>query len=257
MGSPLAPRRETIREAAMTAPPAPDLVFIGNLIVDDVVHADGRTRMGEAGGAVFYAALGAGLWGVRSGVVSVAGRDYPAESLAALQSRDVDLTGIRRLEGAGLRTWLLYESAGRRIIHQLGRPSHADVSPGPRDIRAAFESARIFHLSPMPFEIQRALVGHLGKRPGIFVSVDPHEPVREENLAMWREVLEGVDAFFPSEDELLLEGVKRDPRPVLRRLGTGRLELVAYKRGAHGGILYQRGTDRFTEWPAIEGPTVD
>ena len=41
----------------------PDLVVLGNLLVDDLVFQDGRTRMGEPGGAVLYAALGAALWG--------------------------------------------------------------------------------------------------------------------------------------------------------------------------------------------------
>ena len=43
----------------------PDLVLLGNLLVDDVVFADGSTRMGQAGGAMLYAALAASLWGVR------------------------------------------------------------------------------------------------------------------------------------------------------------------------------------------------
>ena len=47
---------------------APDLVVLGNLLVDDVVFPDGRTRMGEAGGATLYASLGAALKG-RSGQV--------------------------------------------------------------------------------------------------------------------------------------------------------------------------------------------
>jgi sugar/nucleoside kinase (ribokinase family) len=109
----------------------------------------------------------------------------------------------------------------------------------------------------MPFEIQRELIRHLATRPGTFVSVDPHEPVREENLAMWREALADVDAFFPSEDELLLDGADRDPSAALPRLGAGRLKLVAHKRGARGGVLYEREANRFTEWSAIEGPSVD
>jgi len=40
----------------------PDLVVLGNLLVDDMVFPDGRTRMAEPGGATLYAALGASLW---------------------------------------------------------------------------------------------------------------------------------------------------------------------------------------------------
>ena len=33
----------------------PSIVLLGNLLVDDVVHADGATRMGQPGGALLYA----------------------------------------------------------------------------------------------------------------------------------------------------------------------------------------------------------
>src|SRR5213595_1676520 len=100
-------RRSRSREPAVT----PDLVLLGNLLVDDVVFADGRTRMGQPGGAMLYAALAASLWGVRTGCVSLRGDDYPAAALEALRQRDVSLDGIHPLHGDGVRTWLLYEGA--------------------------------------------------------------------------------------------------------------------------------------------------
>ena len=39
--------------------PAPDLVMMGNLLVDDIVLQDGTTLMGEPGGAILHAALAA------------------------------------------------------------------------------------------------------------------------------------------------------------------------------------------------------
>ena len=75
----------------------PDLVVLGNLLVDDMVFPDGRTRMSEPGGATLYAALGASLWGVATGVASVRGDDYPDSALEALAARGVDLSGARPL----------------------------------------------------------------------------------------------------------------------------------------------------------------
>ena len=62
-----------------TAPPT--LVLLGNLLVDDIVLADGRTLLGESGGALLHAALAASLWDARVGLVSVVGSDYPAIGL--------------------------------------------------------------------------------------------------------------------------------------------------------------------------------
>lgn len=228
-----------------------DLVVAGNLLVDDIVYPDGRTRMGEAGGAALYAALGASLWGVTVGVASVRGEDYPIVALDELAARGVDLAGVRALEGPGVRTWLLYEERGRRVIHRLGSPSHAEVSPQSHDLPPHYLGARAVHLAPMPFEIQSELVGSLAARREMALSLDPHEPLREENLPAWRAVLANVDALFVSEDELLLPGVEADPRGALRSLAVGRLRFIAFKRGRRGGFLYDAREREFLEWPPV------
>ncbi|MFM7244896.1 MAG: hypothetical protein ACKO40_12105 [Planctomycetaceae bacterium] len=138
----------------MNAATAPDVVLLGNLLVDDIVLRDGRTLMGEPGGAVLHAALAAALWGARVGICSVAGTDYPAEALAALAARGVDLAAVRRLDRTGGRAWLLYEPAVRRTVHHLDCPSHADVSPTLADVPPTWLAARVFHLAPMPLARQ-------------------------------------------------------------------------------------------------------
>ena len=61
-----------------------DLAVVGNLLVDDIVYEDGRTRMAQPGGATLYAALGARLWGIRVGIISVVGDNYAAPVIVDL-----------------------------------------------------------------------------------------------------------------------------------------------------------------------------
>jgi len=247
----------------------PDLVLLGNLLVDDVVFADGRTRMGEAGGAMLYAALAASLWGVRAGCVSLQGDDYPLAALDALRARGVALDGVHPLHRNGVRTWLLYESAIRRVIHRLGCPTHEAVSPAPAHVPAAWRTARAFHLAPMPFDTQAALVRAIRawespERPA-FVSLDPHLPITPDTVARHRTLLAEVDAFFPSDDEMLLPDATRDPAGVLASLDPAepgaprRLRFVAWKRGARGGTLYDARAKRAHDWAPratrVEDPT--
>jgi cytidine kinase len=226
----------------------PDLVFLGNLIVDDVVLADGRTRMGEAGGAVLYAALGARLWNVHVGVVGPCGADYPRATLAALEHRGIDLAGLRHLDGPGLRTWLLYEPRARRVVHHLDALAHVAASPRPEDVPRGYRDARAFHVSPMPLECQRPLVDALTTKANTLLSLDPHEPVREDNLAEWCDILARLDVFFLSEEELQLDGAAADPVAALRRLAGGRLGTILLKRGARGGLCFDPRTDATLEW---------
>ena len=235
----------------------PSIVLVGNLLVDDVVLTDGTTRMGQAGGALLYGALGATLWESRPGLVSVLGDDYPAQALEKLQQRGVDLAGVQPLGRSGVRTWLLYEGDARRLIHRLGCPTHEEVSPSPALIPSEWTAARAFHLAPMPFDVQRELLTALRAHRPAFISVDPHLPVTEETLPEWRRALADADAFFPGEDELLLDGAHADPHRVLPRLVSGRLRFVVFKRGARGGVLYDAHDERFYSWDARSVVVVD
>ena len=231
----------------------PELVLLGNLLVDDVVYADGSTRMGAPGGAMLYSSLAAALWGARTGCASVQGDDYPEWALAELRARGILLDGVRRLGRNGIRTWLLYEGSLRRVIHRLGCPSHEEVSPAPDDIPPAWRRARAFHLAPMPLAVQSALVHAIRARESpdspAFISVDPYVLVTADTLGAWRTLLAHVDAFLPSEDEMLLPGAAAEPARVLASLAGGRLRYVFSKRGVAGGHLYDAQTRRLHDWP--------
>lgn len=235
----------------------PDLVIVGNLLIDDIVMADGRTLMGEPGGAALYAALGASLWGASVGVLSIAGDDYPGAPFEALTARGVDLAGVRPSGAPSLRTWLLYERAGRRVVHQLGDATHAQVSPAPDNLPEAWRAPRFLHLAPMPFSIQSDWTRAVAARREVFLSVDPYEIVREENLGAWRDVLTGVDALFLSEDDLALEGCSEDPIGALARLRTERTRWILYKQGARGGRVLERGAGAPSTWRALGENAVD
>ncbi|HEX7798440.1 MAG TPA: carbohydrate kinase family protein, partial [Vicinamibacterales bacterium] len=225
--------------------------------VDDVVLADGTTRMGQPGGALLYNALGATIWNSRPGLVSVVGDDYPVRALEQLQQRGVDLTAVHPLGRPGVRTWLLHEAHVRRLVHRLGGPTHEEVSPQPEFIPQEWSAARAFHIAPMPFAVQRTHLTTLRGRESAFVSIDPFRPVTEETLQDWRDLLADADAFFPGEDELLIEGVDANPQRVLPRLVSGRLRFVVFKRGPNGGVLYDAHHARFHCWDARVDTLVD
>lgn len=233
---------------------APDLVIAGNLLVDDIVLPDGRTLMGEPGGAVLYGALAAALWDVRVAVVSVRGADYPAHALDALAARGVDLSGVHAESGANLRTWLLYEPHGRRVIHHLGTPDHARVSPTIRHFPGACLAARAVHLAPTPFTMQRDLVNALRtRRPDLHVALDPFEIVRPDNVATWAPVLAGVNTWFVSEDEIVAASDAEAVALLSRAVGGTFTGQVVRRLGRRGGEVLDggdgcRAVHRWTTW---------
>jgi ribokinase len=237
----------------MTSPP--DLVLVGNLLVDDIVLAGSRTLLGEPGGAVLHAALAASLWNCRVGIVSVTGSDYPQHALDTLAARGVDLAGIRPLGRPGGRAWLLHEPSARRVIHHLDRPPHAEISPTLADIPADWLTGRGFHLAPMPLACQIDLARSLRRRPDRpFVSLDPFELVRDDSAAGWREPLSLIDGFFAGEDDLRLSG---DDEMVVRDLAGDRLRLLVLKRAARGGLLVDLHAGETHSWLPRANRVVD
>ena len=238
------------------------LAVLGNLVVDDVVYEDGRTEMGQAGGAAVYVALGAALWWRRVAIVSRVGDDYPKWLLEALEKRRIDLSRIGRLPGGTLRTWLLYEGRRRRVVHRLEGPTHEQASPRASDLPDGWDCAAI-HLAPMPLDLQRRLIARLSGRQGALLSADPYELLEEGNLDRWRETFAACDLLFFGEDELLIEGALDAPAPILERLcrsGDGRsarLARVVLKRGARGGMAYDRDRRGVTEWVGRADRLVD
>jgi sugar/nucleoside kinase (ribokinase family) len=236
-----------------------DLVVVGNLLLDDVVLADGRTRMAQPGGAALYGALAAALWGIEVGIVTRLGSDYPRSILEALGDRGIHLHGVRDLGGPSLRTWLLYEGRRRRVVHRLDGPTHVEVSPTPEEIPRNW-SARAFHLAPMPFPVQQDLATALSLRDGVLLSLDPYELLTPEAVVSWRDLLANVDLFFLSEDEM---EIRREPETIFAELASetsaraARLRWVAFKEGARGGLLYETRTAKSTRWPPRAQTLVD
>jgi sugar/nucleoside kinase (ribokinase family) len=213
---------------------SPFLVVAGNLILDDVVYEDGTTSLGQPGGAALFAALGASLWGVPTGIVSVVGDDYPGNILATLNRKGIDLAGVRRTSGTGMRTWLLYEGRRRQVVHHLSSPSHEQMSPSPADLPKAWRA-----------------------------TLDPFDLVEEESLDSLRMVFDRTDLLLLSEDELLLEAALDRPERCLARLASpledvaSRLKQIFLKRGARGGMAYDHASQEVREWRPRAAAVID
>lgn len=238
-----------------------DVVVIGNLTIDDVVQPDGETMMASLGGNTIYAAAAARIWGVSVGLVARVGADFPPEVLGRLRDADLDISGLRSIEGPTVRNWVIYERDGRRSwVYRTPPERRLEVAPDPGDIPAAWLPTQpghpvVVHVAAMPFEAATRFVKHLrsGGRQAT-VTLDTHEAWdvgREEVVALAR----GVDVFVPSREELaVLLGYDDVERACADLLADG-VPAVVVKCGPGGAIVAQTGAR--TTWLAAAAVDVE
>ena len=237
----------------------PELVVLGNLVVDDIVYENGSCRFGQAGGAALYAALGAALWGTQVALASVIGSDYPVDVFEQVKKTRVDLSCLRTVSGPSMRSWLLYEGRRRQLVHRLDSPSHSAMSPEPGILPTEWRP-RAIHLAPMPLPVQTGWLRDLAGKTGTLLSLDTFELIEERSIDRCCKAFAGADLLFLSEDELLLSGALDEPQPTLAQIAQrsgGRLARVILKRGRRGGLLFDREDNATTHWGSRTDRVVD
>jgi sugar/nucleoside kinase (ribokinase family)/fructoselysine-6-P-deglycase FrlB-like protein len=224
-----------------------DVIVVGNLTIDDVVHPDGETTMASPGGNTIYAATGAMIWGLSVGVVARVGADFPVAALDRLRDAGVDTGGLRPIEGPTVRNWVIYEHGGHRSwVYRTPPERRLEVAPSPEDIPRGWtdqkqDRALVVHVAAMPFGAAAGIVGYLraeGRRA--VVILDTHESWsagRDQVLALAR----SVDVFLPSNEELAAILGYDDPERACRELQAEGVSALVVKCGEQGALVSTPG----------------
>lgn len=233
------------------------LYSLGNFTIDDIVFwPGGETWMGQPGGNVLFAALGARLWSDSVGLLTRLGHDYPAERLAEIQARGIGL-GFYAVDAPMLHDWALYEANGaRQFVNHVSSGTNDQMTMLPDEIPPEHRDGQAYHVAPVPTDQQAALVAAL-RRPGRLISLDPHEWWIKGYEAVFESMLTQVDFFLPSRIEAsLLYGADAPEQaaPALARLGP---QVVVIKLGREGSLVYERAAERLTHVPIYPADTKD
>ena len=220
----------------------PEVVVVGNLTIDDVVHANGETTMASPGGNTLHAAAGARIWGVSVGVVARVGADFPAAALDRLRDAGIDTLGLHRIPGPTVRNWVVYEQDGRRSwVYRTPPERSLEVAPCPEDLPAEWAArdgrTPVVHVAAMPFQSAARVVDHVRAHGPAVVTLDTHEAWtvgRAELLAL---AGRQVDVFLPSREELVAIVGYDDPDKACRELLDEGVPAVVVKCGTEGAVL--------------------
>lgn len=240
-------------------PHAPDVVVVGNLTIDDVIHPDGETRMASPGGNTIHTATAAAIWGVRVGMVAKLGADFPRRALEQLRAAGLDLTGLRPIEGPTVRNWVIYEHDGRREwVYRTPLERRFEVAPDPEDLPQNWANPFVAHVAAMPVASASRMIDSFrtsGNRP--MITLDTHEGWTQE--ATPDEIVAlacRVDVFVPSHTELDAILGYDDPERAARELLDSGVPAVIVKRGSGGALVATRAADGSAQLNLIPAPKV-
>ncbi|MDB5394090.1 MAG: ribokinase [Rhodospirillales bacterium] len=234
----------------------PDLIFVGQVTIDDVVPAEPGPWRRAVGGSALYAIAGARLWidPARIGIATRTGRGYPFDLEGILKEAGVGHTAIIPIAGEHLIEWLIYEEDGSRRslprnlaardVGAEGSPTLQPfydvllgISPTASDIPPAWLPAPAVHLCPQVGTRHRDSLAVLKDKAG-WISVDPSPHYsRKLDAAGLADFLCGAAAFLPSAQEVrpLLESMTPiQAAEILHKVGFPE---VVLKRGAEPTII--------------------
>lgn len=234
-----------------------DLVTVGHFALDTILSPRISRPRTTLGGPPTYVSVAAAKLGAGVSVVSKVGADFPKEYVEWLRVSGVDLSGLKRVQGAKTTRFALEYGGSweRKLVLEERAPSImvADVPLGLR--------AKTVHIAPIAGEVARGVALRLRRVCGV-LSLDPQGFVRRfsENgkatLKKWNDgdVLSKVDVFKSTVRELeAMTGEMQVRKAVLEIVGCG-VKVVIVTRGLRGSTLYCEGD--FLDIPAYESRVV-
>jgi len=208
------------------------ILVVGSVALDSVATPFGTAKEVLGGSATYFSTAASFFASVS--LVAVVGEDFPAEHLAFLKDRSIDLRGLQRARGKTFRWQGEYGfdlNQARTIETQLN--VFADFLP---QIPEEYQEEKIVFLANIDPDLQREVLRQV-KDPQ-FVAADTMNYWIERKIDSLKETLRGVDVLMINDAEV--RELAKEPNLVKAAreiLAWGPSSLVV-KRGEYGALMF-------------------
>ncbi len=211
------------------------LMVVGSVALDSVQTPAGRRAEALGGSAVYFSLAAAAFAPAR--LVGVVGSDFPAEHVALLKGKGVDLAGLQRLEGRSFRWSGSYgEDPNDRQTLRTELGVFEDFHPA---LPPSYVDSRYVFLGNIQPRLQREVMKQVA-RPAL-VAGDTMDFWIEGQRKDLEETLSLMDVLVINDAELRqLAGESNLLRACRIVLEMGPTRLVV-KKGEHGALLMWDG----------------
>lgn len=235
-----------------------EYVTFSNLIIDDIVFPDGRSRMNTLGGSGTHALVGMMLWNQHLGYAASVGDDLNQAHRDSLRRFGVNSDGLVVRENyKTARAWQIFEEDGTRI--EIFRTSHEEFRKRKvqaEDLPASYLSAKGIHVQWGTSEELYTLFTFLKKQnPQLQLTLEVGSGLKlfPERL---KELCPQLTLFSPDRDEGFELVGTRDPHELCDLFIQWGVPVVAIRMGALGSLLKTRDGSAWM-LPAVPTHIVD
>lgn len=230
-----------------------------NVIIDDIVFPDGRTKMGILGGGGPQAAFGMRLWSNSVALVAAVGSDLPANVRSDLEMLDISLEGLYDLGLPTPRAWQVMEEDGRRteIWRISAEAIFASLDCPWTRIPAGLQKAQAYHMCLEPLKPAFTFLSDV-HTDGSMVSAETSEiPPRQVTQKELESFLANLDIFSPNVSEAEAMLGPASPEEIVAKLINAGASCVALRMGAEGALVADTQSGQMVHVPAVETAVVD
>lgn len=211
------------------------LIVVGTMAFDAIETPFGKVDR-IVGGSATYVAYTAANFITPIQQVSIIGEDFPADELAELEKRGVDLSGVETVQGKKSFFW-----SGKYHMDMNSRDTLvtdlnvlADFNPAIPD---SYQGTEFLVLGNVDPAIQLSVIEQLQERPRLIV-MDTMNFWMEIAMPKLEEVLKKVDALLVNDSEARqLSGEFSLVKAARKILKMGPKYLII-KKGEHGALLF-------------------
>lgn len=215
-----------------------DLVTVGHFAFDLITSPSVISPKIALGGPPTYVSVTAAKLGAKVSVISKVGQDFTDRHAKWLESRGVDLSGLKKVGSTLTTRFHLTYTDGRRKLRLVNRAPSIYAQDIP-DLQA-----KVFHVAPIANEIQPEIIRKL-RRQAKILSLDPQGFVRAFNekgntrLKPWRatQTLRQVDIYKSSSYELGMVTQTRKLLQAMRKIQDCGVGIIIITQGVKGAAL--------------------
>ena len=208
------------------------LLIVGSIALDSIKTPFGEKK-GILGGSGIYASVAASFFSPTT-LIGPIGRDFPAEHLEFLKSRDIDQSALHRMDGLTFR-WGGYYEYDMNQAHTTETSLNILASFDPV-VPAGLKNCPYVFLANLDPELQLKVISQLkGTR---LLAADTMNFWIENKREALHEVIKKIDLLFINDAEIR-QFMETPNLPLaaerLLKLGCG---CVIIKKGEHGALLF-------------------